>query len=159
METQNQNEKDKVLLFLESLEKNPFLQDDDDIDRKLGEDLFIRSRAYNKILSHYEESIGFNLKSKHACKIATFSVSLLILVITVIGFFVMFVKCSSFPLLTDRLTVIIPLIISFLTVFIVIPKIITEYLFNKNEEKYMMQLLENMLKFDIRMKENIDKHD
>ena len=134
------------------------MQDDDDIDKKLGEDLFRRSCAYNKILSHYEESIRLNLRNKRIYQMATFFVSLFILLITAIGFFVIFHKCSSFALL-DRLTVMIPLIISFLTVFIVIPKIITEYLFNKNEEKYMMELLQNLLKFDIHMKKNIQKFD
>ena len=158
MSAQNQNEKSKVLGFADGLENHQPLQDDTDIDRKLSKDLSERSRAYNKILSHYEKSIAFNLTIKHVYKIATFVVTLLILLITVIGFFVIFAKCSSF-ILIDRLTIIIPLIISFLTVFIVIPKIITEYLFNKNEEKYMMELLGNLLKFDINMKEHIDKGD
>ncbi|MGM9664376.1 MAG: hypothetical protein ACI3XF_05995, partial [Eubacteriales bacterium] len=62
---------------------------------------------------------------------------------------VLIFKFSSLEM-TKWLAAIIPLMISFLTVFIVIPKIITNYLFDKDEENHMLELLKVLIEHDRR---------
>ena len=110
-----------------------------------------RSQLYNSILSDYQKSIRCTLRSKNVYKAITFGVSILILLFITITMVVMVLKYGSYERIA-WLQIIIPLLVSFLTVFIVIPQIITNYLFDKNEEAHMTDLLKALIDYDIKMR-------
>ena len=151
-----QTDKEKVLLYLGRLKSSDQVESDDDINVKLGEGLSERSKVYSAILGDYEKSIKHNFNTKKKFKVAMFVVSLVILCVTTICTFAAFIILSVLGTL-ESLSVIIPLLISFLTVFIVIPQIIANYLYNKDEEKYMVEIINNLLKHDLDLKEHLDK--
>ncbi len=82
-------------------------------------------------------------------KIITYIVVMLIMISITTVMIVLIFKFSSLEM-TKWLAAIIPLMISFLTVFIVIPKIITNYLFDKDEENHMLELLKVLIEHDRR---------
>lgn len=45
-------------------------------------------------------------------------------------------------------SIVVPALAAFLTVFLVIPKVVTEYLFNAEEEKYMSEIIRNIQNYD-----------
>lgn len=61
---------------------------------------------------------------------------------------IVYLLCSKDLILANYLSLILPELLTFFTSFMVIPKIITNYLFNKDEEKYMSQIISNTQKFD-----------
>ena len=125
------------------------------LNKRLNDGLGNRSDSYNLILKHYEEYIKETMATKTSNKKVMFFVSIGILVVTVLGtfWFLIFNKTESISIL---LTTVVPLVVSFLTVFIIIPRLITEYLFNKDEEKYMIELLSKMLEYDVLLKTTMD---
>lgn len=71
------------------------------------------------------------------------------------GVFVLFVGLLFVLLWKKPLTgvaewcsIAVPALVSFLTIFFVIPKVITEYLFNSEEEKYMSEIIKNIQNYD-----------
>lgn len=126
-----------------------------DLNKRLNDGLGNRSDSYNLILDHYEKYIQKTMDVKTFNKKVMFWVSIGILVASVLGTFgfLIFNKTESISML---LTTVVPLVVSFLTVFIIIPRLITEYLFNKDEEKYMTELLSKMLEHDVLLKTTID---
>lgn len=60
--------------------------------------------------------------------------------------------CNYFELLEKQTGTV-----SFASVFIVLPKIIAEYLFNTSDEKNMVDIIKNMQEYDKSLRENIKK--
>lgn len=106
---------------------------------------------YTDILKTYTDNINKTLLAKHEYKQCFFWVSIIILITTFILLAGVLGSISSGTIHTDFLGYI-PLIasttITFLTIFIVIPKIITKYLFNSEEEKYMYQIIKSIQDYD-----------
>ena len=104
--------------------------------------------SYNKLLDDYVNYMISNLKSKEKYKKYFFWFSFC----TLIGSFILLCGSTIWALMyhvpLDELGGLISAIISFLTMFFVIPKIITKYLFNENEEDNMYKLINNMQKYD-----------
>lgn len=112
--------------------------------------------AYTTILDAYAENIEKTLKTKRLFKAMVFWLAFALLALVfllLVGLLIWSVWKKPFTGLKEWCTVIIPALVSFLTVFFVIPKIITEYLFNSEEEKYMSEIIKNIQNYD---KENHD---
>lgn len=102
--------------------------------------------CYTRILDAYTDNLERTLKRKLRYKRLVFWFSYLLLILVCI--FIAIILTKNYRDLTQAVTVIIPAIVSFLTVFIVIPKVITEYLFNADEEKYMSEIIKNIQSYD-----------
>ena len=100
-----------------------------------------REQTYNDILTLYKSSTDKTLFDKRIYKWITFIVSILILIGTAAATFwyLLFHNNESG---VEGLSVVLPLLTSFLTVFIVIPQIITNYLFDKDEEKHLVDIIQ-----------------
>ncbi len=48
--------------------------------------------------------------------------------------------------------------VAFIASFMIIPKIITNYLFNLNEEKNMMEIIQNIQKHDLAIRKDIKEY-
>lgn len=107
--------------------------------------------SYTEILDAYAENIRETLKKKRLYKTFTFWLSFSLLT----GVFVLFVVLLILLILKKPLTgiaewcsIVVPALAAFLTVFLVIPKVVTEYLFNAEEEKYMSEIIRNIQNYD-----------
>ena len=108
-------------------------------------------QAYTKILDAYADNIHRTLKTKRLFKAMVFwlAFALLALVFILLVFLLVWsIWKKPFTGVKEWCTVIIPALVSFLTVFFVIPKIITKYLFNSEEEKYMSEIIKNIQSYD-----------
>lgn len=134
--------------FLNYLENDGEIVDDSDFNFEKWARNTIRndSQKYSKILSSYENHIKKTLKFKRIYKHFVFWVSLSILIITFIAFFCISLFARS---VFNDLNFTVSSLISLVTIFIVIPQIISRYLFNKDEEKYMCEIVKNIQKHDI----------
>lgn len=107
--------------------------------------------SYTDILDAYTENVRETIKTKRCYKTIVFWTSMVLLVAT---FLLLVITIITFALKKQQPEIIewcsafIPAIVSFLTVFIVIPKVITKYLFNSEEEKYMSEIIKNIQTYD-----------
>lgn len=135
-------DKIKIIDLAENIDPHKSIENDKDLWEE-------RSKLYNAILADYQKSIRDTLSAKKFYKIITYIVVMLIMISITTVMIVLIFKFSSLEM-TKWLAAIIPLMISFLTVFIVIPKIITNYLFDKDEENHMLELLKLLIEHDRR---------
>lgn len=106
-----------------------------------------RDNMYNDILGDYRDAIHNTLTSKHVYKIITYIIVSAILVAITASTIVLLFMYRKFDTV-EWIAVAVPMMISFLTTFIVIPKIIAGYLFDKDEEKHMTDLLKILIEYD-----------
>ena len=145
--------------FLNYLENDGEIIDDSDFNFEKWARNTVRndSKKYGRILSSYENHIAKTLKFKRTYKHFVFWISLSILVITFIAFFCVSLFARE---VFDSLRFTVSSLISLVTIFIVIPQIISRYLFNKDEEKYMCEIVKNIQKHDIALlNPTIDEND
>lgn len=130
------------------LQKQESIKDDNDINYKPKDE---HEAAYSQILNAYSTNIQTTLRSKHSYKKCFFCISVSILVLTFGLFFItpIFFARGWIPENTlNNIPLVVSSTLSFLTIFIVIPKIITNYLFNLEEEKYMYQIIKSIQDYD-----------
>ena len=139
-------EEGKVDYFEEKLiDEKPIENDSQFID--------IRSHteAYGDILKEYANNLIENNIIKRKNNKAMFIISCILLCTSFLAVIIIPIIIIFDSKATDayeKIIEFIPTVITFLTSFMVIPKIITNYLFNKDEEKYMTQIITNTQKFD-----------
>ena len=131
---------DELLL---NLNENAPINDDRDFNTWARDTVKIDSGLYSEILRTYKNNLLLALRKKRTFKQWVFWISLAILItsfiLTVIVIFVF----------SKKLGVIASGVASLLTVYLTIPKIISDYLFNKDEEKYMCEIIKNIQKYDL----------
>lgn len=107
--------------------------------------------AYTKILNAYANNIDKTLENKRLFKKIVFWLAVVLLAgvfILIVGLLGFLIYKKPFDGVAEWCSVVLPAIVSFLTIFFVIPKIITEYLFNAEEEKYMSEIIKNIQNYD-----------
>lgn len=120
------------------------------------------SREYDKLLRSYTTYVEKTLKFKRITKNMFFWSSLFILIISVICMFICI--CLALHNIQHENFVYVDYIIpcatsflSFLTVFIIIPKIIAKYLFNSREEAIVKDIIASIQEYDKQIRKNLDK--
>lgn len=107
--------------------------------------------AYTDILDAYIDNVKKTVEVKQGYKSKVFwlAIVLLIAVFLLLCGLLIWVGTTEQEIdIAERCSLIIPAMVSFLTVFIVIPRVITEYLFNSEEEKYMSEIIKNIQTYD-----------
>ena len=107
--------------------------------------------AYTQILDAYAENIEQTLKKKRCYKTLIFWLAFALLAgvfVLLVGLLIVLVWKKPLTGVAEWCSIVIPALVSFLTVFFVIPKVITEYLFNSEEEKYMSEIIKNIQNYD-----------
>ena len=132
-------DKQKILSMAGGLDPKKPVKDDRGLEK--------RANMYNDILSDYRDAIHNTLKSKHVYKIITYVIVSAILVAITASTIVLLFMYRRFDTV-EWIAVAVPMMISFLTTFIVIPKIIAGYLFDKDEEKHMTDLMKILIEYD-----------
>lgn len=121
------------------------------------------SRNYDSILNEYTSHVEKTLKNKRFMKMFFFwlSISVMILCVIFIICSVLFViyeyKQNTDFNVQDYIIPVVTAISSFLTVFIIIPKIIAEYLFNSSEDAVMKDIVSIIQDYDKYVRDNLSK--
>lgn len=167
---ENDKSKVKVLDLLRSLDTTqPENHFEDASNSFVGNDeLSMRSHneSYTKILAGYSNTLEENLTAKcdykkwffWCCIGILFSVAM-----TLIGSVWVIIQMTyQYQHLTFAIQNVISTVsaisVAFIASFMIIPKIITNYLFNLNEEKNMMEIIQNIQKHDLAIRKDIKEY-
>lgn len=135
----SKNEKLKVLKLTTKLNPSNEVKDEGGLTE--------RSNIYNAILTDYRDYIHSTLKAKKVYKILTYIIVSTILISITATTIVLFFMYSRLGML-EWLAVVIPVLVSFMTTFIILPQIITNYVFDKDEETHMSNVLKLLIDYD-----------
>ncbi len=142
-------------------EKGPTKITDDDLADSDNAHQIKHGERYSDILSAYQEHVTRTLFWKFIFKLIFFFVSMAVLVASPIIFFKVFLACSASEAAAVKLSTLLPLgaaLIQFLTSYLVLPRIIAEYLFNIGEETSVVSIVENMQKYDMEIRKRKKEH-
>lgn len=117
-----------------------------------------RNKQYSEILQAYAENVKRVLLIKFIFRIIFLAVSIL----SLIGIFVVFcvilwlvIKSKVEIGYMEAITSIISSMVALITVFIVLPKIMTKYLFDTEEEKNVYSIVKQIQDYDKVIRENL----
>lgn len=68
--------------------------------------------------------------------------------VLLVGLLIVLIWKKPFTSIAEWCSIVLPALVSFHTVFFVIPKVITEYLLNSEEEKYMSEIIKTIQNYD-----------
>lgn len=152
----NVNSIDQILNNISSYKEvnsdKELLRDSDTFSMKL------HNRQYDELLSCYVCNTKDSFKAKQLYKKIFFWLSIGILVFIVILLIFTTVVCIFKKFEVSVIGILIPVATSFLTVFIVIPQLITKYLFNEMEEENMSKMVGNIQQMDIEIRKNLPQN-
>lgn len=114
------------------------------------------NKSFSNLLNTYVKNANRNLITKLVFKIIFFLVCVGIL----LGISILLIRitwfCLNNKVSTETLIVtMLNTIVSFLSAFIVLPRVIAEYLYNSDEEKNMTELIKNIQERDKSIRENM----
>lgn len=129
-----------------------------DLQYSDNESMKEHNKKFDELLEIYVKNVRKNLLCKLICKVIFFGVCVIILIMTFLSLLGITIYSLYRELSTNTLiTVMITNLISFLTSFIVLPKIIAQYLFNTKEEKYMSDVIKSIQEHDREIRKGINK--
>ena len=158
-----ENNLSEFIRLLENTTITTKITDDEQLQKSDFESLKNHSNEYDSILKNYSKHVEKTLKEKTTMKKCFFWLSFIIMSLSVISILI----CSSYMLYhihsgkIDIGNYILPAIsslISFLTVFIIIPKIIAKYLFNSKEDSAMRGIIADIQKYDKYIRDKYKKN-
>lgn len=121
------------------------------------------NESYNDILKAYSSNLNKNLQFKNDCKALFFYLCLgvmiiiclsLVIVLGVITYMTFAYQHLSFQI-SNIIAIVTAIGTAFISAFFIIPKIITEYLFNLKEEENMMKIVQNIQRHDLSIRKDI----
>lgn len=125
------------------------------------------NKCYTTILKAYSETLKDNILEKNKLKKCFFWICSAILV----GIALAFVSCLCISLyyifaypgisfdIASIVSVMGAMATAFISSFMILPKVITRYLFNKKEEENMMNVINKIQEYDTKIRQNIKEHD
>lgn len=118
-------------------------------DNDLQDERKKREQNYSQLISVYTDFIDKTIKFKNRARLFTFFVfsGLLILIIlfTIIVFGIVIRKNKAD---IGSYVIVISTIVTFVSTIIIIPQKMVEFIFNKDEDKYIVELIKNTQNFD-----------
>lgn len=121
-------------------------------DETLDDDRYLNkaNRDFSSLLNHYVEKVKYSFNTNKSKKNEyydlfkrVFITSYVIFVLSLVICLILYLICKDVVLFT----LLIPPIIELLSVTIIIPKIIAQYLFNTDEEKNLSEIISNLQKY------------
>lgn len=132
------------------------LKSDDELLRESDKaSMKLHNVQYDHLLISYVDNVKESFQRKKFYKEFFFWTSVLILILTFVMLVVTVIVSISKEFSKDLVAVLIPISVSFLTVFIVIPHTITKYLFNEQEEDNMSKVIGNIQEYDKEIRRNL----
>lgn len=139
---------EEIVLSLEGTKPD---ESDAEFNRQLN--IVNHEECYTDILKSYSKTLQTTLEKKLCYKKLIFWLSFMLLCIfpiIIVVIICLYLWDGYYDNIAGWCSVIIPALISFLIVFIVIPQVITQYLFNADEEKYMSDIIKHIQDYDKR---------
>lgn len=153
--------KNKKIIFQYSGKERTSAKDEDlykNIEEIYGRSMSDHSKKYTELLSTYIDNAEKSNKQKRRFKEAFFWISFGILFSSCVSFLLLNISVFIFGVDSSKTENIVALIaswVSLLTIYIAIPKLITDYLFNKEEDDNMMNLIMSIQNHDENLYKNI----
>lgn len=109
-------------------------------------------KLYTRLLDIYVKNAEITLETKRRHKEEFYQLCEHILCVTCIMFFSVIFFMLTGTIKSNDISVLLGTVISFLTVFVVVPKTIAKYLFNAEEEKYMTDIIQSVQNHDAQIR-------
>lgn len=114
---------------------------------------------YSDLLAAYTSDVGKTLTTKRRLKVIFFAIVMIVFTLCFVAFsYVSIYLCNNLTIRQDEITlnetiisiagIALPALSSLIVALIRIPTIITRYLFNKEEEQYMKEIIKNLQDYD-----------
>lgn len=122
------------------------------------------NELYTKILESYSSTLKDNIRTKRILKVLFFLLCSGLMITIIFNFMVILEKCTQIILnnpnkefdIKSITTIISAISIAFISSFMYIPKLITRYLFNLNEDANMIEVIQNIQRHDLTIRKNIN---
>jgi len=153
------NDKYLITKNIANLKKESVVNNDKELSNSDINSMKNHNDFYDELLKNYVDNSKKALECKLKLKKIFFWLCMVILIISsicVIAFPLIAIFCTSFNNdIANFITICVTSVISFLTSFLVLPKIIAEYLFNNEEEKNMVQIISSIQDYDKHIRNNL----
>ena len=140
------------------------LRSDDDLEDLALKSLGKHTQDYDTILRNYSTHVEKTLQHKRIMKVIFFGLSVftmlscVALIVVCIGILLFNIPKENFDVI-DYIAPTITAITSFLTVYVIIPKIIAKYLFNSKEETAMKDIITSIQNYDKFLRDSLHQKD
>ena len=131
---------------------------DSDLQARDTANMIKHGELYTQLLDIYVSDIKVTLRSKRKLKEEFYDICVFLLIFTCTVFCLVVLLMILGLVPSDSVAISVGVIVSFLTVFIVIPHTITTYLFNTEEEKYMAEIIKSVQDHDVEIRKNIKEN-
>ncbi|MGN1480734.1 hypothetical protein [Porcipelethomonas sp.] len=158
----NKYNADEFVKMISHLSDISRVKNDKELHKTDEESMANHSHEYDRLLTAYTSFVEKTLKAKRKMKKTFFTFSMIVMIasslfvavsviLTFVGYFWLDINFK------DCLLACATSATSFLTVFIVIPKIIAKYLFNSGEETIMKDIVSGIQEYDKTIREKLKK--
>lgn len=163
----NYNNKEIFLSMMGEISSTNNKFDDDEYITNDKRSMNEHNECYTRILETYSYTLETNILEKNKLKKKFFHICSYILIGIALAFVVCLIIClynifkypeESFDI-ASIVSVMGAMATAFISSFMILPKVITRYLFNKKEEENMMNVINKIQKYDTRIRQNIKDHD
>lgn len=125
------------------------------------------NECYTRILETYSKTLEGNILEKnklkkyffYICSGILISIALAFVVCLGLSLFFIFANPDVSFDIASIVSLIGAMATAFISSFMILPKVITRYLFNKKEEENMMNVINKIQEYDTKIRQNIKEHD
>ncbi|MFQ6794351.1 hypothetical protein [Thomasclavelia sp.] len=121
-----------------------------------------RDKDYTELINIYTTHLKKTLSFKYITRIVSYIIfTFILLSITVFGICIIGVNATKNRMQISEIVAIVSATASMISTMIIIPQIIIEFIFNKEEDKYIVDMIKNTQQYDSQLyfHENSDKKD
>lgn len=143
---------------LQNLNNFTNISNDDQLKNSDCKNMMGRNNDYSDMLKYYTKHTKRVLYLKFIFRCIFLGISICIIVASMIMFRHVLYSAVNGGIDSSKIESMVPLLsslVSFITVFIVLPKIMTQYLFDKEEEKNMYNLVKQIQEYDQKIRDSI----
>ncbi len=119
-----------------------------------NEQIIEREKLFNNFLKEYTEAFTEKSNQKRILKYIFFGCVMFILVGVPVTSFIFIIKADN---IIELITTVLGSLGEFITAFIILPKIIAKYLFDKEEDTNLTNLIIKMQDYNLNSKNKVDK--
>jgi len=141
--------------LLDKFGVNEIVNSDEQLEHNDNNSMKKHNAHYDDLLGHYVKNIINTQKEKNLHKKVFFGIICGVLVAISLLFIIIMILCSVKVIEDNILQIIVSSSLSFLATFIILPQIITNYLFNAEEEKNIASIIKNIQDYDKEIRKNL----
>lgn len=144
--------------LLQDVESSDLLKDDSSLEASDARSMKLHNEAYTEILRAYKENVCENLKAKRWYKKVFFYLICSVLGCAVqLTIAVVIFGCIGI-IGTESIGIYATALGTFLSSFIILPKVVAKYLFSREEETKMADIVRTMQAYDADIRESGKKY-